>query len=874
MRRRSQRLKFFQRLLYVYWGIALVTMSAWIHEPALSYRLEQPYITERTSSPIALVAAQTSAQVQSVDALIDQGRQHYKAQRFTSAINDWSQASEVLATQNQPAQQALLHSYMTTAYQALGQWENAETNILHSLDLLAVASVPPQISAQIYNTFGSLQFATGRIQSALETWQQAETLYLQNGDELRYFNNLLNQIQAQQTLGFYHQVADTLRTLEGLLPQQPLPVQVIGYQQLGKTYRLIGDLDTSQRHLETALALTGGLETPVATGAILIGLGNTAQAKGNVSEAIAHYQQAITEASQADLSLKARLNLLQVLANNDPIAARQTIPLLTTEMEGTPLGRSQIYAYIHAAQSLLVLGTSTDIETAASWLAQALQQSVVLQDRRAESYARGYLAQAYARSHQWTEAQALTETALTTAQTLNAADISYQWQWQLGRLFKQQNNLEAALSAYRDAFASLQSIHQDLSATHQDLQFSFRDQVEPIYRELVDLLLRPAQQDASLSSETVVARREEARQVIEALQVAELDNFFRTACLDAQKVALEEVAETDAAVVYPIILSDRIEMLVSLPGQPLKQYTTVVAQSQLEATLTDWRKNLEKPFTTPEGKALGNTLYDLLIEPMQSALVTADVKTLVFVLDGVLRNVPMAAIYHDDRYLIEDYAIALSPGLQLLGPRALQSTRSTALLAGLSQARHGFSALTYVENELRAAQSLVDGSLLFNEDFTTGRLAEQISKANQPIVHLATHGQFSSKVDETFILAWDRPIPVVEMSELLKAGDLNRPDPIELLILSACETATGDTRAALGLAGVALQSGTRSTLASLWTVDDASSAAFVDQFYQHLGQPDTSKADALRQAQLFLLKNPDYRHPTYWSAYVLVGNWL
>ncbi|MEO1792821.1 MAG: hypothetical protein AAFR25_11425, partial [Cyanobacteria bacterium J06629_19] len=186
-------------------------MSAWIHEPALSYRLEQPYITERTSSPIALVAAQTSAQVQSVDALIDQGRQHYKAQRFTSAINDWSQASEVLATQNQPAQQALLHSYMTTAYQALGQWENAETNILHSLDLLAVASVPPQISAQIYNTFGSLQFATGRIQSALETWQQAETLYLQNGDELRYFNNLLNQIQAQQTLGFYHQVADTLR---------------------------------------------------------------------------------------------------------------------------------------------------------------------------------------------------------------------------------------------------------------------------------------------------------------------------------------------------------------------------------------------------------------------------------------------------------------------------------------------------------------------------------------------------------------------------------------------------------------------------------------------------------------------------------------
>ncbi|MEN8447504.1 MAG: CHAT domain-containing protein, partial [Cyanobacteria bacterium J06555_13] len=472
-------------------------------------------------------------------------------------------------------------------------------------------------------------------------------------------------------------------------------------------------------------------------------------------------------------------------------------------------------------------------------------------------------------SHQWKEAQLLTEAALTTAQTINAADIAYQWQWQLGRLLKQQNKPEEALQAYRAAFNSLQSIHQDLSATHQGLQFSFRDSVEPIYRELVDLLLQPAQ-----NARHQEARHQEARTVIEALQVAELDNFFRTACLDAQKVALEDVEETDAAVVYPIILSDRIEIIVSLPGQPLQQFTTPVLQAELAQTIADWRLMLEKPFTAPEGKVLGQTLYQWLIAPMQPALADAQVTTLAFVLDGVLRNVPMAALHTGEHYLVEDYEIALSPGLQLLGPRALQDIGSKVLLAGLTQPRHGFSGLSHVATELRTVQSLADSHLLLDEDFTAQRLAQQINRANQPIVHLATHGKFSSNLDETFILAWDRRIPVVEMSDLLKTGDLNRQDPIELLMLSACETAAGDNRAALGLAGIALQSGTRSTLASLWSVDDASSALFVEQFYQQLNQPDTSKANALRQAQLALLQNADYRHPRYWSAYVLIGNWL
>ena len=241
---------------------------------------------------------------------------------------------------------------------------------------------------------------------------------------------------------------------------------------------------------------------------------------------------------------------------------------------------------------------------------------------------------------------------------------------------------------------------------------------------------------------------------------------------------------------------------------------------------------------------------------------------------GALRNTPMAALYDGEQYLIEHYAVALSPGLQLLGPSPLQANKLTALLAGLTMARHGFSALINVENELKTVDSLIDSHLLLDEDFTTERLTQTVVGSDRPIVHLATHGQFSSTAQETFVLAWDKPILVNQLSALLKAGDLSRSDPIELLILSACETATGDSRAALGLAGMALQSGTRSTLASLWHLDDASGAAFIGLFYEELKRPNTTKAKALQAAQLEFLKDPNNRHPSHWSAYVLVGNWL
>jgi CHAT domain-containing protein len=168
----------------------------------------------------------------------------------------------------------------------------------------------------------------------------------------------------------------------------------------------------------------------------------------------------------------------------------------------------------------------------------------------------------------------------------------------------------------------------------------------------------------------------------------------------------------------------------------------------------------------------------------------------------------------------------------------------------------------------------VSGKVLLNQEFTSASVQKEINSAPFPVVHLATHGQFSSNKEKTFILTWDGQLKIEDLANLLRNRDQSQSNAIELLVLSACQTAKGDKRAALGLAGVAVRAGARSTLASLWSIDDESSAVLMSQFYQELARTTVSKAEALRQAQLSLLQTPQYQHPRYWAPFVLVGNWL
>ncbi|MEO1561378.1 MAG: CHAT domain-containing protein, partial [Cyanobacteria bacterium J06632_19] len=497
----------------------------------------------------------------------------------------------------------------------------------------------------------------------------------------------------------------------------------------------------------------------------------------------------------------------------------------------------------------------------------AARQAEILGDDRAQSYSLGYLGHLYEQTQQLKSAKTLTEKALILAQTSNAPDIAYRWQWQLGRLLKKQNNFVEAISAYDGAVATLDSIRNELVASNLDIQFSFRESVEPVYREFVSLLLTPEM------GETSQENLKKARQVIESLQLAELDNFFHEPCLKANPTQVDRI-DTQAAVIYPIILENRLETIVSLPKQPLRHYTTAISQNELETMVQKMRRAIRRKFLKKQHFSISQKLYNLIVKPLEADLAASEIKTLTFVLDGSLKNVPLAALHDGEQYLIEKYNLALAPGMQLLDPQPLASQKMQVLIGALSEGRQGFVPLPGVKKEVEKINTEISTQVLINQNFTSKALQKQISKTPFPVIHLATHGEFSSKAEDTFVLTWDNRLNVKELGNILQSRQQRTTNPIELLVLSACKTASGDKRAPLGLAGVAVRSGARSTIASLWAVDDEATSQMMVDFYEQINQPEVTKAEALRKAQIKILQQSKFQHPYYWAAFVLVGNWL
>ncbi|HEY9909771.1 MAG TPA: CHAT domain-containing protein, partial [Thermosynechococcaceae cyanobacterium] len=559
--------------------------------------------------------------------------------------------------------------------------------------------------------------------------------------------------------------------------------------------------------------------------------------------------------------------------------AQRLFTQIQSQLAQLPPSRLAAYARIDLAQSAVKLSrhrteaaSANLLKPSAQELATAIQHIRSIGDRRGESYALGTLGGLYETTQQWNNAKTLTQQALSLAQSIDAPDIAYQWQWQLGRIFCQGQQpctsaeMQDATAAYAEAVKTLQSLRSDLAAINQDVQFSFRESVEPVYRQFVELLLQ---------SETNVPSQEnlkQARETIEALQLAELDNFFREACITARPVKIDQI-DPHAAVVYPIILPHQFAVILSLPNQPLRYHKTSLPQAKVEQILTQMLQELRATAFVEDWLPIAQQIYDLLLRPEEKALAASKIKTLVFVPDGSLRGLPMAALHDGQRYLIEKYSVVLNPGLQLLQPQAIDRLQLKGFLAGLSQAQGEFSALPNVVTEISQIKAEIPSQVLLDQTFTNQALKNGVDSTPSQLIHLATHGQFSSNADDTFILTWDGRINVKQLDQLLRSRE-RKLSPIELLVLSACQTATGDKRAALGMAGVAVRSGARSTVASLWSVSDLSTASLMIEFYRELGKPDITRAEALRRAQITLLKQAGYTSPYYWAPFVLLGNWL
>jgi CHAT domain-containing protein len=384
---------------------------------------------------------------------------------------------------------------------------------------------------------------------------------------------------------------------------------------------------------------------------------------------------------------------------------------------------------------------------------------------------------------------------------------------------------------------------------------------------------------ASTTSGTEAVQVRRAQEIVETFRQAELQSAFGSECLPARAATDLENLLPGETILYPLLLPDRVELLVVSRDQAGgTEYRRLPPNRN--ATRADVARLVEQVALTlsyGEGeawKAPARQLYDILIAPVADRL--GPDRLLAVVPDGPLRALPFAALVAPDgRFLVQQTRLSTIPALAFSQPSEGRRDTELSIVAASLQREvdlpvGAFTALQGTEEEARiAVRYAAQGE--FVPDFTRGRLIKALERPID-VLHLATHAAFNGRSDRAFIVANGEVIRLSELRDMIGKSGL-RGDAIDLIVLSACETAVGDDEASMGLAGAAVQAGARSVIGSLWQVDDSGTAELMRQFYQRYAGG-SSRSAALRDAQLALIDgggaNAD---PNIWAAFTLLGAW-
>ena len=736
-------------------------------------------------------------------------------------------------------------------------------------------------SAEKYVGHGLSAFRRGAFEQAVLDWREAVKLYEKERKPNKRREALTLLAQAYQYIGQYNEALKSLKSALALAEKSEDRTQIAPVlASLGNLHITLGPPDKAFKYLNESLSMAKELGDSDLSATILNNLGNLFTTQRKYNEALGAYSESVALAKKSNNELLAARTLTNAaMASMEDGQYKKSKELLDRALDDTrKLDPSHDKAF-----GLINIGLTyrhlrphlpeyNDLHLLSSRaFNEALILSEMIGDLRSLSYACGYLGTLSEDEKRHQEALRFTLRATLVAQQGNAPESLYLWQWQTGRLLKATGKTEEAISAYRNCIYTLQSIRQEMSTCYGIPQISYRESLEPIYLGFVDLLL---QRSASMQKrEQVDSLLMEAREAVELLKVAELRDYFQDECMGAARFRITrlDIVSKTAVVIYPVVLSDRTELLLSLPTG-LKRVSIPIRADDLTREIWEFRRKLEKR-TTREYLPHAQKLYDWLIRPLEPDLKSITMDTLVFVPDGPLRAIPMAALHDGKQFLITKYAIAITPGLNLSDPRPLKREHVKVLSAGLTVSVQGFPPLPNISDELQAIQGLYGGTSLLNRNFVTFNLEKQLRNKQFTIMHIASHGRFESDSRKSFLVTFDGKLTMDQLEQYVGLFKY-REDPLELLTLSACETAAGNDRAALGLAGIAIKAGARSALATLWYINDQASSELVAEFYRQLQYPSISRAVALKRAQLKLLNDRSYGHPGYWSPFLLINNWL
>jgi len=759
--------------------------------------------------------------------------------------------------------------------------------------------------------------------AAIEHWSLVLS-YAKGKEEI---TTLVRRGEAYRGLGDFSKArSDFSAALEKSKAGNHPLLEVVAAQSLGYIYVLEQRPELAEPLLTAAFEKAISLDQHALAASCANRLGTLLYNQGQSAKAHDRYLKALDlsrRGNDSGLSATIYRNLARMektddLAMTHLVAARQMAGEITS-----PVERATLLLGI-AAEA----GARSSLNKHLAFRFEALQEALTLAvsegSVRLTSLAAGHMGNLYEIQDRFKEAQSLTEQALTAAQTLDANDLLLKWEWQLGRVLRGQGQQKKAISALWRAVYYIQTIRQDIPSNAGEGCVSFRKSLSPIYLELADMLLIQATQETNSATRQNLLRQ--AQRAIESIKQSQMRDYFKDPCIDALTQQVDSLSP-GTAVIYPIILENRLELLADIGGQ-LYLKSNLIKKERLETMV----KRLSLCFRNNWlHENLSQVIYSWLIRPLEPLFDAQHVNTLIFVPDGVFRMLPIAALYDGNKYLVEKYAVATEPGLSLLDPRPLPRNEMKILLAGVSEPgdvvldlppqiwdmlstinmklkdrnlrslptvvkenkinqKHisknsekipkntvenikEFLALPGVDREIKNLSLTIPNHMLLNKDFLLKRFSQELKTNNYGVIHIASHGYFGGTPEQNFIMAYDKCLTMNHLEDYIKPKQLAE-QPVELITLSACQTAEGDDRSPLGLAGVALKSGARSVMGALWPVSDSATQQLISEFYSNLADPKNSKAESLRQAQIKLIKTKGFEHPFFWASFLLVGNWL
>jgi len=629
--------------------------------------------------------------------------------------------------------------------------------------------------------------------------------------------------------------------------------------------------------------------------------------KKDYDKALSLYSKSITiidntkmSKAMAQLSIKVQMNRLKTLMMNKDVNkdemniyienCLQDVELLINEVDPLDLISLSLQLW-KLNQQFKIKKQNINYHR---YLSLAKNKALSLKNHFIASQVLGMIGHFHEDEKKYQQALKATRKAIVYADLVNADEILVLFYQQMGRLYTKMGKTNHSLESYQRAINLITPLVQSCYFCKNDetsppgiMHYCFSGyrnaphqyfdiMIKPIFKEYLELLSLQTSNNNAPNDQKVL---KEMRNVIEIWISTDIQNYFKDECLISYKKGMETIDNglPETAIIHPIILNNELNILVTLPDQivriskPFKNINFVSLINQFRNSLEIDTMLLNNNKLPPYNTNIAKQLYDLIISPCLEYFDNYNIKTLVFVPTDELRNIPFSALYDGHHFLIEKFSIVNVPALLITDMKKQELIPEDIFLGGITD-------LPMIKSELHAIRDIMGGGkIMLDENFCKNTIINEFKHNSYSIIILSTHAQFDDLLKNTFIQTFDDKLYMNDLEKMIRFG-MFRKNRTELLILDACQTSKGNDQSSLGFSGIAIKSGAKSVIGSLWSVLDEFSYLFMVDFFKGIKNKYENKM--LTKAQIFqdiqkqYIYDSRFNHPAYWSAFILLGNWL